>query len=240
MYLRNHDIHQRNDNGAGINTFQQYLIGQGNSTSLGSVGIDMTGYVPTGITSTSKYGNLYSMVLGMITSNQVVYTRGLGSLSSGLPLNSLQSCAIQGVAATSACMASPSALNDSIIPTYNIYLTDAWHLKSNFTLNYGLGYTVEMPPYEINGGFQSVFVDQNGNLFSAVQYLKNEQQAALQGIGYGPLIGSAVIRNVKGHSKYPYNPYYGGISPRLAIAWPLPVSDISRRDEAHVFAVDKG
>jgi hypothetical protein len=219
MYLRNHDIHQRNDNGAGINTFQQYLIGQGMGTSLSSVNIDMTGYVPDAITSTAKYGNLYAMVLGMVTSNQVVFTRGLGSLASGLPLNPRKSCAIQGVAATSGCLASPQALNSSIIPTYNIYLTDAWHLKPSFTLNYGVGYTLEMPPYETNGGFQSVFVDQSGHLFSAVDYFKNVQQAALQGQSYAPLIGSAVIRNVTGHSKYPYNPFYGGISPRIAFAW---------------------
>jgi hypothetical protein len=235
MYLRNHDIHQRNDNGAGINTFQQYLIGQGNGTDLSSVGIDMAGYIPNGITSTAKYGNLYAMVLGMITSNQVVFTRGLGSLTTGLPLNPRQSCAIPGVAATSGCIASPQALNSSIIPTYNLYLTDAWHLKPTFTLNYGLGYTIEMPPYEVNGGYQSVFVDQNGNLFNAVQYLQNEEQAALQGIGYGPLIGSAVIRNVKNQNKYPYNPYYGGISPRLAIAWNFESNTVLRAGWARIF-----
>jgi hypothetical protein len=237
MYLRNHDLHQRNDNGAGINTFQQYLIGQGNGTSLGSVNIDMTGYVPAGFTGStaSKYGNLYSMILGMVTSSQVVYTRGLGSLTSGLPLNPRSSCAIQGVAATSGCISSPPAQNDSIIPTYNLYLTDAWHIRPTFTLNYGLGYTVQMPPYEINGGFQSVFVDQNGELFSTVQYLQNQQQAALQGLGYAPAIGSAVIRNVKNHSHYPYNPYYGGVSPRVAMAWNFRSDTVLRAGWARIF-----
>src|SRR5207302_6193703 len=83
-YQRNVDTHKRNDNGGSINTYEQYLIGEGNGVGLDSLGIKMcetaaTCYVPAGITSANKYGNLYSMVLGMVDSSQGLFSRGLGS-----------------------------------------------------------------------------------------------------------------------------------------------------------------
>ncbi len=39
--------------------------------------------------------------------------------------------------------------DQSIIPTYNEYFSDTWHLKPTFTLTVGLGYQMEMPPYEL-------------------------------------------------------------------------------------------
>lgn len=234
-YLRNNDTHNRNDNGESINTFEQYLIGTGVSTSLSGVGIDMTNYTPAGITSTSKYGDLYSMVLGMVDQSQSLYTRGLGTKLTGLPLEPRASCAIKGIAATDDCVASPPLVNNSILPTYNIYLTDSWHLKPTFSLNYGLGYTVEMPAYETQGGFQTVLVDQNNNIVYAQQYLAAEKQAALQGNAYAPLLGFATIRNVNGHSKYPYDPFYGGISPRIGFAWNVLPNTVLRGGYARIF-----
>ena len=34
------------------------------------------------------------------------------------------------------------------IPFYNVYWSDSWHMKPSFTLTYGLGWTLEMPPIE--------------------------------------------------------------------------------------------
>jgi len=144
-YQRNFDTHKRNDNGTSINTFEQYLIGEGGGTSLSSVNIDMSGYNPGGLSS-AKYGNLYSMVLGMVDSTQGLFSRGLGSLTSGLPLNAISSCAISGVAATSGCLSSPPVSASSVIPTHSAYSTDSWRVKPKFTLNYGIGYALEMPP----------------------------------------------------------------------------------------------
>jgi len=234
-YLRANDTHNRNDNGESINTFEEYLVGAGNSASLAS--FDITGVSPppgSGFSS-KKWGNLYSMVLGMVDESQGLFTRGLGSAATGLPLLPQTSCAISGVAATSACVGSPHLTNDSIIPTYNVYLTDSWHLKPTFSLNYGLGYTVEMPPYETRGGEQSVMVDGSGSILSVEQYLNNEKQAALQGIGFAPLFGFEAIRNVSNHSKYPYNPYYLGLSPRLGFAWNVRPDTVVRGGYARIF-----
>jgi hypothetical protein len=233
-YLRNNDTHKRNDNGGSINTYEQYLIGTGNSSPLSSFGIDMTGYVPTGVSGT-KYGNLYSMVLGMVTQTQSLFSRGLGNQSTGLPLNPFSSCAISGVAATAGCVSSPAVLADSILPTYSVYLTDSWRIKPKFTINYGIGYTIEMPPYETNGGFQTVMVDQNDHILSSIQYLDNVKQAALQGQAYAPAVGFTTIRNVQGQNKYPYNAFYGGISPRIGAAWNFAKDTVVRGGYARIF-----
>jgi len=234
MYLRNVDTHKRNDNGESINTYEQYLIGQGTGTPLSGQNIDMTGYFPGGMSS-SKYGDLYSMVLGMVTSTQGLYSRGLGNTTTGLPLNPSVSCAIASVAATADCMSSPAVSATSIIPTYNVYWTDSWRVKSKLTVNYGIGYTIEMPPYETTGGEQTVMVDANNHVFYAAQYLQQEKELALQGIADAPVVGFNTVRNVADHSKYPYDPYYGGLSPRVGVAWNFLPSTVLRGGYARIF-----
>lgn len=234
-YQRNVDAHRRNDNGESINTFEQYLTGEGNGVSLSSVGVDMTGYVPTGITSTAKYGNLYSEILAMVDSTQSLYSRSVGTQATGLPLNPRTSCAISGIAATADCISSPAIVDVSVIPTYNIYFTDSWHMKPTFSLNYGLGYTIQMPPYSTNGGYQTVMVDQNDNIVYASQYLNSVKEAALQGNTYAPLLGFATVHNVLDHSHYPYNPFYGGFSPRLGFAWNIKPDTVIRGGYARIW-----
>jgi len=234
MYLRNVDTHKRNDNGETINTYEQYLIGEGGGTPLSSVNILMSGYVPAGV-SGNRYGNLYSMVLGMVDSTQGLFSRGLGSSTNGLPLNPIKSCAIASVAATAGCLSSPPVSATSIIPTYNLYWTDSWRVKPKFTLNYGLGYTIQMPPYETTGGEQTVMVDGTGHIFNAMQYLNQEKQLALQGVADAPNIGFAAVRNVPDHSKYPYDPFYGGLSPRVGVAWNFIPNTVLRGGYARIF-----
>lgn len=234
-YLRNNDTHNRNDNGESINTFEQYLIGVGMGTSLTNYNMDLSAVTPTNVSNVQEYENLYSMVLGMIDETQSLYTRGLGNKTTGLPLDPRSSCAISGVAATAGCISSPHLINNSIIPTYNIYLTDSWHMKPTFSLNYGLGYTVEMPPYETQGGFQTVMVDQNDNIEYVSKYLAAEQAAALQGQGYAPILGFATIKNVNGDNRYPYDPFFGGLSPRIGFAWNVKNDTVIRGGYARIF-----
>src|SRR5260370_28125870 len=189
-------------------------MGEGGGIGLSAVNRDLSGYNRSTL-SAKKSNNLYSMVLGIVDSSQGLVSRGLGSLSTGLPLNPIKSCAISGVAATSGCVSSPPVSADSIIPTYSVYWTDSWRMKPKFTLNYGIGYTIEQPPYETTGGFQTVLVDQQNHLVNGEQYFKNVQQAALIGQAYAPVLGFNTIRNVDGHTKYPYDPFYGGVKPPL-------------------------
>src|SRR2546428_3434473 len=45
------------------------------------------------------------------------------------------------------------------------------------------------------------------------------KRAALAGQVYNPTLGFATIKNVGGGRKYPYDPFYGGFSPRISAAW---------------------
>ncbi len=103
------------------------------------------------------------------------------------------------------------------IPYYNMYATDTWHLKPSLTLNYGLSYAIEMPPHERNGD-QVMWVDTNGTHPDAKLYGTAEPAACRDRstIRRSDLLWSATSI---GGRKYPYNPYFGALSPRVSTAW---------------------
>jgi hypothetical protein len=68
-------------------------------------------------------------------------------------------------------------------------------------------------------GKQVVLVDANDKPIGTEDYLNARKAAALAGQVYNPEIGFALINNVAGHPKYPFNPFYHGFSPRVAVAW---------------------
>src|SRR5438270_8308886 len=75
-----------------------------------------------------------------------------------------------------------------------------------------------MPPVEQNGK-QVEFVDQANQPIDVVAYLASRERAALQGQVYNPIVGFSLIGNTANSPKYPYNPFYGSFSPRVAAAW---------------------
>jgi len=193
-YQRNYDYHQRNDNGVGIDTSITYQINNGPGINFPSA------VQPANLPATqvSNWNNLYTQVLGLVSQPQVMYTRS----GPNLTVNPLGT----------------PAFDQSIIPTYNIYFSDTWHMKPTLTLTYGLAYTLELPPYEINGK-QVGLVDQTGAPIALTDYLAQKQKAALAGRVYNPTVGFATVRNMGTGLKYPFNTFYGGFSPRLAAAW---------------------
>ena len=64
-----------------------------------------------------------------------------------------------------------------------------------------------------------MLVDANDKPIGTEDYLNARKAAALAGQVYNPEIGFALIDNVAGHPKYPFNPFYDGFSPRVAVAW---------------------
>ncbi len=86
------------------------------------------------------------------------------------------------------------AFDQSTIPYYNVYFSDTWHMKPTFTLTYGLGWTLEMPPVEKNGK-QVELVDQADQPIDVQAYLHSREQAALQGQVYNPEVGFALVGN---------------------------------------------
>lgn len=193
QYQRDWDYHSRSDNGGGINFTPTYQLG--NASGVGQVDMsDLTGGYP--LTTDSE--RLAAAALGIVTQSQVAYTRSGPTLALNPPLT--------------------HAFDQDTIPFYNAYISDTWHMKPSFTLTYGMGYTLEMPPHEANGK-QTVLVDDADEPVLTTDYIKQRAAAAEQGGIYNPELGFALVGNVGSGHKYPYNPFYGSFSPRLAFAW---------------------
>jgi len=192
-YQHNWNYHQRTDNGGGINYQPVYELGNGDSGSelASDLSICANPNIP-------RCPSLTAAALGIVSIAQTVYTRSGANLALNPPLT--------------------PASDKSTIPYYNVYFSDTWHMKPTFTLTYGLGWTLEMPPVEA-AGKQVELVDQSDQPIAAASYLANRRRAALLGQVYNPEIGFALVGNTANGLKYPYNPFYGSFSPRVAVAW---------------------
>src|SRR5439155_18946433 len=186
-YQRNWDYHQRSDNGGGINYQPTYQLGD----SAGGGLVDFSSTNPAGVSKTT-WGRVNAAVMGIVTDSQIAYTRAGAALNLNPPLT--------------------HAFDQSTIPYYNVYWSDSWHMKPSFTLTYGLGWTLEMPPTEKNGK-QIELVDSSGQQLDVLSYLKQRESAALQGQVYNPQVGFALVGNTGAGQKYPYDPFYGSFSP---------------------------
>jgi Carboxypeptidase regulatory-like domain len=204
VYQRNFDFHMRTDNGNGVNNAIVYQVGANNTSFTGltypNALIGSNGSVSSA--SQTQFQNLYSEVLGFVSQPQVTYTR-TGSNLTIQPIGSV-------------------AYERSVIPSYNLYASDSWHIKPTLTLTYGLSWALEMPPYELNGS-QVMLVDANGKPVSSDSYLANRQSYALLGKAYNPTLGFETIKGVG--RKYPFDPVYTDFGPRIALAWSPKYSD---------------
>jgi hypothetical protein len=195
QYQHNFNYHQRTDNGGGINYTTTYQLGD----SAGSGLVDLSAIIPTGFSgSTTTFKRDAAAVFGIVTDSQVAYTR----IGNNLTLNPPHT----------------PAFDRSTIPYYNVYFSDSWHMKPTFTFTYGLGWTLEMPPVEKNGK-QVELVDASNQPLDVQAYLASRKRAALQGQVFNPQVGFALIGNTANAPKYPYDPFYGEFSPRVAAAW---------------------
>ncbi len=142
------------------------------------------------------YNGFYADILGMVAQNNIVATR----TGSNLTLNPL---------------GSPVA-SYSHVENYSVYFNDAWKISPHVTINYGLNYNIQMPPYELNGA-QDTLVDQNGVPITTAQFLQARQSAALLGQNYNPTLGFSPVGAVG--LKYPYATDYRQLAPRVSVAW---------------------
>jgi hypothetical protein len=195
-YQRNFNWHDRNDNGQGVMAANVYQVGNiAGSVNWASI-LPPTSVLPSG--QQPNWESWYAQALGLVTQPQTMYTREGADLHL-LPLGT-------------------HAQDKSVIPFYQGYISDSWHIKPTLSLTYGLSYTLEMPPFE-QGGKQVMLVDQGDNPIVFQDYMSQRKAAALKGQVYNPVIGFATVKNVGQGRKYPYDPFYGGMSPRLSMAW---------------------
>lgn len=204
-YQHNFNWHLRTDNGGSVNNEIVYDLAAGGSSTgnTAGTGVDMSGYVPTAISDVGgnrlkNWYRQYAILLGIPSLTQIAYTRTAPDL------------AAQAVGAP--------VFDQSTIPFYNLYFSDSWRMKPTFTLTYGLGWTLEMPPTEKNGK-QITMVGPDNKPLDTEAYLKARETAALAGQVYNPFVGFSLIHNTADHRKYLYDPYYKSFSPRLAAAW---------------------
>jgi hypothetical protein len=199
QYQHNWNYHTRTDNGGGINYYPVYLLGNNGANGGGTVDYSLLGPAfASGAPNAGTLDRAAAAVLGIVTQAQQAYTRSGSNLQLNAPL--------------------VPAFDKVTIPYYNLYFGDSWRIKPTLTVNYGLGWTLEMPPVEDNGK-QIVLVDASGKPIGTENYLNARKADALAGQVYNPEIGFALIDNVTGHPKYPFNPFYAGFSPRVAVAW---------------------
>jgi hypothetical protein len=195
QYQHNFNYHQRTDNGGGINYYPVYLLGDASGSGKVDVSAICNQFSAGCSTKTTRD---IAAVLGILTLSQQAYTRTVPNLALNPPLT--------------------PAFAKTKINYYNIYFSDSWKMKPSFTLTYGLGWMVEMPPVEENGR-QVTLVDQNGKQIDSAKYLDQRKASALNGQVFNPPIGFALVGKANGGLKYPYNPFYKGFSPRVAFAW---------------------
>ena len=197
-YQRNFNYHQRNDSGGTINAYPVYSLGDGTHGSLLGTSLYPCTTTPTISTSAETCDSLAATALGVVSIASQMFARTGSNLALLPPLS--------------------NAFDKSVIPYYNVYFSDTWHMKPTFTLTYGLGWALEMPPVEQDGK-QTVLVDAANEPVSVNTFLTNVKKAALAGQVYQPELGFALVGNTANGLKYPYNPYYGEFSPRVAVAW---------------------
>ena len=197
-YQHNWNYHQRTDNGASINYTPTYQIGDAGGG--GTLTYAAAGLGSAGANASSNYARLIDAYFGIVTDTQVAntYTNANGILSLNAPNTPISA--------------------KTTIPYYSVFATDTWHATKSLTINYGLNYAIEMPPTEANGN-QVQWTDPSGNAILLDQWLQNRKQAAASGQIYNPTIAFALLKNTLGNHKYIYNPYYGGASPRISLAW---------------------
>jgi len=197
-FQHNWDFHERNDSGGTINAFPVYSLGNGTTGS--GLGSDLypCATTPTISVKTTACDSLAAAVLGVVSISSQMFARSGPTLALDPALS--------------------NAFDKSTIPYYNVYFSDTWHLKPSVTFTYGLGWTLEMPPVEVDGK-QALLVDDANQPVSTQTYLANVKKAALAGNVYNPELGFSLVGNTANGLKYPYNPFYGEFSPRVALAW---------------------
>ena len=197
------DNHVRNDNVTGSLTQLVYQINKQSGMKMSAdyrpPVCGSTAYPGDSncIPTTGVWDGIYSETLGVVGSAAQLFPRG----------------------GTDFSLTGKNYLEDrSTTLFYSLYINDSWKIKPNLTLNYGLAWGVQMPPYEQNG-VQDYLTDANGVPVTYNQFIGNVESAANNGQVYNPSLGFVPIRGVAGHPKYPFTPYYGGFSPRVALAW---------------------
>jgi hypothetical protein len=146
----------------------------------------------------ATWNRFYADVLGIAEGSSIVATR----TGANLQLNPLGTPAASYVTTN----------------TPSVYFNDSWKVRPSLTVNMGLNYVVQMPPYDINGR-QDVLVDPSGNPITYDNFVTQRMKYAEMGQVYLPTLGFSPVGAVGKGLKYPFAPFYGAFGPRVSVAW---------------------
>ncbi len=144
----------------------------------------------------SSWNSLYSQVLGLVDEGLQVGVRGssLNALPQGTYL-----------------------FNDVHYDFFSLYASDSWKITPNLTINYGLNWSVDIPPLDQTGKQSISLTAPSNSVIIPQNYLAARQQAALSGQVYNPTVEFAGL-GFAGRT-YPYNIVWDTVAPRVALAW---------------------
>jgi hypothetical protein len=94
---------------------------------------------------------------------------------------------------------------------FETYLQDAWRIKSNLTLTYGLRYSLLQPPYEVNG-------NQVAPNLSLDQFFNTRVKDMALGQSFAPNFQLDLAGQANGRKPY-WAWDYKNLAPRLSLAW---------------------
>jgi len=144
----------------------------------------------------SNWNSLYSQVLGLVDQGLQVGVRGssLNALPQGTTL-----------------------FNNVHYDSFSLYATDSWKLTPTLTFNYGLNWSVDIPPVDQTGKQSISMLAPANSVIIPANYLAAREQAALNGQVYNPTVEFAPLP-FSGR-KYPYDIVWNTVAPRVALAW---------------------
>jgi len=151
---------------------------------------------PGNATELNKWNKYYADVLGIVNHSSLVATRSGANLQLNPP-------------------GTPAA-SYVTVNTPSFYINDSWKVRPSLTVNLGLNYMVQLPPYDLNGR-QDVLVDGDNNPMTYASFIRQRQEAAENGQVYAPIEGFSPVGALG--LKYPFHTYYGQFGPRISMAW---------------------
>lgn len=144
----------------------------------------------------SNWTSLYSQVLGLVDQGLQVGVRGsnLNALPQGTTL-----------------------FNNVHYDSFSLYVTDSWKVTPTLTFNYGLNWSVDVPPVDQTGKQSISMVAPSNAVIVPENYLAARRQVALSGQIYNPTLEFAPLP-FSGR-EYPYDLVWNTVAPRVAAAW---------------------
>ncbi len=188
-----HFLHVRDDKVVGGITTPLYFVARGGQF------LDIGGIpIPSSVKSSDKgtFRRAYISALGLVDSATQVLTRA-GDLSPQ--------------------PAGSTITQKENVNAYEVYFGDTWRVSPSLTLSYGLTWGVQMPPNDPTGKTAMMIDVSTGKPIDAKSYLAAKETAALNGNVFNPTLGYVPIKSTG--RKYPFDPDYTNLGPRLAFAW---------------------